>query len=397
MMNSKLISFLILLMLTGSESYSQSSEKAAKNKQEYDVAAFYWPAYHYEPKAEFLFPDKKGEWEIIYNAKPKEAGHTQPKVPVWGYLDEASPKGMDKKISAAVEHGVNTFIFDWYWYNGEPFLEDCINNGFLKANKNRMKFYLMWANHDATSYWDSKNPRKDSVIWKGGVDRKQFNIVVDRVIKKYFKNPAYYKIDGAPVFCIYELHTLIAGLGGPEPTREALDYFRKKTIAAGFPGLHLQGILWQALPSTIAGVPGEKIETQNKVMEYFGFNSLTNYCWAHLQNPDGDYEKWANLSTNMWDGFSKDFSIPYFPNLTIGWDANPRFPFKTGYITNPAPAKFAKYVEKAKAFADAHPKQPKLITINAWNEWSEGSYLEPDTLHKMGYLDVLKKAFVTKK
>lgn len=367
-----------------------------KIAQDYDVAAFYWPAYHYEPRAEFLFPEKKGEWEIIYKAEPKEKGHAQPKVPLWGYLDEANPKDMDKKISAAVNHGVNTFIFDWYWYEGKPFLEDCINEGFLKANKGRMKFYLMWANHDATTYWERKNPKKDSVIWKGSVDRKQFNIVVDRVIQKYFKDPAYYKIDGAPVFCIYELHTLIAGLGGATQTKEALDYFREKTIAAGFPGLHLQGILWQALPSNIAGVPGEKIGTQNKVMEYFGFNSLTNYCWAHLQNPDGDYEKWADLSTNMWQGFSNDFSIPYFPNLTISWDANPRFPYKTGYINNPAPEKFAKYVEKAKIFADTHPKQRKLITVNAWNEWSEGSYLEPDTVHKMGYLDVLKRAFVKK-
>nr|WP_294870536.1 glycoside hydrolase family 99-like domain-containing protein [uncultured Pedobacter sp.] len=374
----------------------QSCSIKKKVPQDYDVAAFYWPAYHYEPRAEFLFPEKKGEWEIIYKAQPKEKGHAQPKVPLWGYLDEANPKDMDKKITAAVDHGVNTFIFDWYWYEGKPFLEDCINEGFLKANKGRMKFYLMWANHDATTYWERKNPKKDSVIWKGSVDRKQFNIVVDRVIEKYFKDPGYYKIDGAPVFCIYELHTLIAGLGGATQTKEALDYFREKTIAAGFPGLHLQGILWQALPSSIAGVPGEKIGTQNKVMEYFGFNSLTNYCWAHLQNPDGDYEKWADLSTNMWQGFSNDFTIPYFPNLTISWDANPRFPYKTGYINNPAPEKFAKYVEKAKAFADAHPKQRKLITINAWNEWSEGSYLEPDTLHKMGYLDVLKRAFVKK-
>ncbi|ETZ23906.1 glycoside hydrolase family 99-like domain-containing protein [Pedobacter sp. V48] len=374
----------------------QSCSIKKKITQDYDVAAFYWPAYHYEPRAAFLFPEKKGEWEIIYKAQPKEKGHAQPKVPLWGYLDEANPKDMDKKITAAVDHGVNTFIFDWYWYEGKPFLEDCINEGFLKANKGRMKFYLMWANHDATTYWERKNPKKDSVIWKGSVDRKQFNIVVDRVIEKYFKDPGYYKIDGAPVFCIYELHTLIAGLGGATQTKEALDYFREKTIAAGFPGLHLQGILWQALPSSIAGVPGEKIGTQNKVMEYFGFNSLTNYCWAHLQNPDGDYEKWADLSTNMWQGFSNDFTIPYFPNLTISWDANPRFPYKTGYINNPAPEKFEKYVEKAKAFADAHPKQRKLITINAWNEWSEGSYLEPDTLHKMGYLDVLKKAFVKK-
>ena len=115
-------------------------------REDYDVAAFYWPAYHYEPRLESIFPEKRGEWEIIYHAKPKEAGHLQPKVPLWGYPDESDPKVMDRKIDAAVSHGVNVFIFDWYWYEGRPLLEDCINNGFLKSNNDRMKFYIMWAN-----------------------------------------------------------------------------------------------------------------------------------------------------------------------------------------------------------------------------------------------------------
>jgi hypothetical protein len=78
--------------------------------------------------------------------------------------------------------------------------------------------------------------------------------------------------------------------------------------------------------------------------------------------------------------------------VTVGWDANPRFLFKSGYITNSTPDKFLKYVIKAKAYADQHTNQKKLITINAWNEWSEGSYLEPDTLHGMKYLEAIKKA-----
>lgn len=372
------------------------SGQQQQKEQKYDIAAFYWPAYHYEPRLEFIFPEKRGEWEIIDHAIPKEPGHQQPKVPLWGFVDEADPAVMDQKIKTAVSHGVNVFLFDWYWYDNKPLLEDCIDNGFMKANKGRMKFYLMWANHDATSYWDVKNPKIDSVYWKGSVDRSTFNTIVDRVINKYFKDPSYYKINGAPVFCLYELNTFIDGLGGAEEAKEALEYFRKKTVEAGFPDLHLQSILWSALPSTIAGVPGDKVETQSEVLQYFGFNSLTNYCWAHLQNPEGDYEKWADASVAMWNKFDADFSIPYFPNITVGWDANPRFQFKSGYITNPAPDKFEKYFRKALDYADAHPDQPKLITVNAWNEWSEGSYLEPDSVYGRGYLEAIKKVLEEK-
>ena len=389
---------LITLLLFTLNLFSGCAEKKGENRQDngYTVAAFYWPAYHYEPRSEFLFPEKTGEWEIIRNAVPKEEGHQQPKVPLWGYLDEANPEDMDVKITTALEYGVNTFIFDWYWFEKAPFLERCINDGFLKANNDRMNFYLMWANHDATTYWDVKNPRVDSVYWDGEVGREQFNTIVDRIITQYFKEPSYLKIEGEPVFCIYELNTLINGLGGAEKTREALHYFRKKTIEAGFPGLHLQGILWEALPSTIEGVPGDPIKSQDDVLSYFGFKSLTNYCWAHLQNPDGDYEKWGNASTDMWNGFRDQFSMTYFPNVTISWDANPRFPFKAGYIHNSTPQKFENYLRRAKSFIDENNIKPKMITINAWNEWSEGSYLEPDTTWEYGYLEAVKNIFGVK-
>lgn len=386
-----------LLISAGLSALIQCSSSTKKNdrttENDYTVAAFYWPAYHYEPKSEFLFPEKTGEWEIIRNALPKEEGHQQPKVPLWGYPDEANPEDMELKITTALEYGVNTFIFDWYWFEKAPFLERCINDGFLKANKGRMNFYLMWANHDATTYWDVKNPRVDSVYWEGEVDREQFDIVVDRVISQYFSNPSYLKIEGEPVFCIYELNTLIQGLGGAEKTKEALDHFRQKTIEAGFPGLHLQGILWEALPSSIDGVPGDPIKSQEDVLSFFGFKSLTNYCWAHLQNPDGDYEVWGDASTDMWAGFKDRFSMTYFPNVTVSWDANPRFPFKAGYINNSTPRKFEKYLSKAKKYVDDNHIEPKMITINAWNEWSEGSYLEPDTTWKYGYLEAVRNVF----
>jgi len=385
---NKTAQYIYLLIITiGSLS---SCSVSAQTKQDYDVAAFYWPAYHYDQRIAHLFPDKKGEWEIIYNAVPKEKGHAQPKIPFWGYEDESNPAVMSKKIDAAITHGVNTFIFDWYWYEGKPFLEETLNDGFLKANHERMNFYIMWANHDATSYWDVNNPKKDEIYWEGEVDRKQFDIIVDRIINSYFKNPSYYKIDGKPVFCIYELKTFIDGLGGAEQAKEALDYFREETKKAGFPGLHLQAILWAALPESIEGLPGDKVETQNEVLDFFGFNSMTNYCWAHLKNPEGDYEAWGNGATAMWDSFDKDFSIPYFPNVTVGWDANPRFQTRTSYINNSTPDKFAKYMQKAKSYVDSHPQQHKLITVNAWNEWSEGSYLEPDTANGMGYLEAVK-------
>lgn len=390
MMKIKFPAICLLLCFWLFQSCQQGKDKV---QQKYDVAAFYWPDYHDESRLEFIFTDKKGEWQTIYDAKPKDSIERQPRVPLWGYEDEADPKVMDKKIQAAVTHGVNVFIFDWYWYDNKPLLESALDSGFLKANDDRMKFYIMWANHDATSYWNPEEPDKSHVYWTGRVDTTVFHTIVNRIINKYFKQTSYYLIDGKPVFSIYELTNFIKGLGGAEAARNALDYFRKETIEAGFPGLYLQAILWSAVPDSLPGTSSGQVNTQNEVMQYFGFNSFSNYTWAHLQNPDGDYEKWADSSIALWKAYSDSFSIPYNPNVSVGWDPNPRFPFKTGYITNPTPEKFEKYLIRAKQYVDDHPKQPKLITINAWNEWSEGSYLEPDTLYKMQYLNAVKEVF----
>lgn len=379
-------------------SFYATAQHPSSGQNKYDVAAFYWPAYH--PDARFrdinVFPDGKGEWEAIYKSKPKFEGHEVPKVPIWGYEDESKPEVMAKKIATATKYGVNVMIFDWYWYDNKPYLEDALNKGFLKAkNTNDMKFYLMWANHDHTSYLDPANPDKSKVYWYGGVDRKTFEGMVAHIIKDYFKKPNYYKINGEPVFNIYELSTFINGMGGAEKSKEALDYFRKKTIEAGFPGLHLQATLWGNIPSTLQGVPGDRVQTQNGTLEYFGFASMTNYQWVHLVTPGGDYIPWADKAISNWAKWDTSFKIPYFPHVSIGWDSNPRFPEGTqGLVVNNKPAYFQIYLQKAKEYVDKHPDQPRLITINAWNEWAEGSVLEPDVKNGFGYLEAVKHVFL---
>ncbi|MBN1342959.1 MAG: glycoside hydrolase family 99-like domain-containing protein [Phycisphaerae bacterium] len=369
---------------------------SASSNPEYTVAAFYWPAYHDEPRWRTFFRGTEGEWEIIRNSKPKYEGHWQPRVPLWGYEDESDPKVMAKKIDAAASCGVNAFIFDWYWYDGKPFLEDCINDGFLGApNNGKIRFYLMWANHDATTLWDIERSHKHEVIWPGAVDRATFDVVADRVIAKYFKHPSYYRIDGKPVFSIYEIGTLIKGLGGTEKTRAALDDFERKVKAAGFPGLHLQGILWGQFPKTLGEtVPGDRQSTQENTVRALGIDSLTNYQFVHLSAPIDDYMAWAEKAMALWPRWDKEFSVPYFPHVSVHWDNNPRFKTYTHCVKdNATPENFEKLLRKAKAYADAHPNQPKLITINAWNEWSEGSYLEPDTRYKMAYLEAVRRVF----
>lgn len=357
--------------------------------REYDVAAYVWPAYQPDPRwAELgIFNAGKGEWQNVWEATPKWKGHIQPLVPLWGYENEADPKAVEKKIDAAVSHGVNVFIYDWYWYGKRPFLEDALNKGFLGAkNNNKMKFFIMWANHDVDSTWNNRVADKKSkgCLWLADVDSDEFKVIARRWIDNYFKRPNYYIIDGKPVLMIYEVGTFVNRVGGIENATKAIDFLRTEAVKAGLKGVHLMACDF-------------KLEASH--VKALGIESSTIYNFVHWSSPRGnpEYSVWAARGAKRFDAAKKELGIAYFPHASVGWDNNPRFPknAKSAAAVDSTPKKFEVVLRRAKNWVDKNPQpgMPKLITINSWNEWTEGSYLEPDTVNGFGYLEAVRRVF----
>jgi hypothetical protein len=394
-----LCGFLFASVHVMGQSKKSSTPKAAKH---YDVAAFVWPSYHPDDRAKVFWPDGIGEWQTVISNKPKYEGHEQPRYPLWGYINEADPYVAEMEISAAADHGVNVFIFDWYWYDGMPYLEGHLNDGYLKArNNDRVKFYLMWANHDVGLAWDKRNAddafgrKNKALIWKGGIDRAEFEKICHRFIEKYFSHPSYYKIDGKPVFMLYELQTFIHGIGGIKEAKDALDWFREQVKKAGFKGLELQLSMRKDSDKSLSAVPGDNIGTQKEVVQQLGFNSLTHYQFVHFVNVNRDYNEVMKDVVADWNAIAGSYAAKYYPHVSVGWDASPRAHRYIGaVIKNNTPEHFQKALLQAKEFIDAHPDQAPLITVNSWNEWTETSYLQPCTMYGYGYLQAVKKVFV---
>ncbi len=370
---------------------TESKLPAESVKSDYYVAAYIWPSCHHDERfGDILWPEGTGEWEVIKKGNPRFEGHYQPRQPLWGYEMDNDPQVMEKWINAATNHGVNIFVFDWYWYDGGPFLESALNDGFLKAkNNSKMQFYIMWANHDVKrNYWNVHKYKDDtSILWNAVVDWDNYKIIVDRVIKQYFSQPNYFKIDGCPVFSVFSVDKLLESFGGDvKEARKALDYFREEVKKAGFPGLHIQ---WNQGGGSIMSVESAT-NFSNRVNE-MGFNSVAMYNMGGLAE---DYLVYGANSVKIRAQMDSILNIPLFPCVSIGWDDSPRFPAKgihdvVHYYNTPE--SFAALLSKAKKYADSHPEQPRLITINAWNEWVEGSYLLPDMLNGYGYLEAVKE------
>jgi len=387
---------MVLLIIFSGYLYSFRKEKVQPQQpvSGYYVAAYVWPSCHDDPLGRAkLWPEGIGEWEVIKKGTPRFEGHYQPRQPLWGYEPDNDPRVVEKWIDAATDHGVNVFVYDWYWYEGGPFLESALNDGFLKARNNeKMKFYIMWANHDVRyNYWNVHLYRdNNNILFNAKVDRENFRIIVERVINNYFKRPNYFKINGEPVFSIFSVNKLIESFGGSvEETRKALDYFRDEVKKAGFPGLHLQ---WnQGGGSVMTQEAAERFAARIKEL---GFDSFAMYNMGGFNE---DYLVYGANSLKIREQLDAILDIPVFPCVSIGWDDTPRFPgkgIKDVVHYHNTPESFAALLSKAKRYADTHPEQPKLITINAWNEWVEGSYLLPDMLNGFGYLEAVKEVFI---
>ncbi len=368
------------------------------------VACYYFGNYHPgDPRNTQMKGAEWSEWDLVRSAKPRFPGHQQPKVPLWGYEDESKPEVMARKIDAAADHGIDAFIFDWYHYDDGPFLDRPINEGFLKAKNNkRLKFAFMWANHDWLEIQPYTRGAPPKLVFPGKVTPEGFDRICDHLIKDYFRRENYWKIDGKPYFSYYDLNALISSFGSVEARRKALDKFRQKARDAKLPGLHLNGVVWDRVI-----LPGEsqpvKLESLTKEL---GFDSVTSYVWIHhvgLPQQATDYNYVRDRYFEFWERAEQSFELPYFPNMTMGWDSSPRAdqsqPFENvGYpfmntISNNTPENFQAALEMAKKKINSNPKSPRVLNINCWNEWTEGSYLEPDKVNEMKYLEAVKAVF----
>jgi hypothetical protein len=370
------------------------------------VGVYYFPNYHLDKRNKLSHGEGWTEWELVKRAEPKFKGHIQPKVPLWGYEDEANPEVMAKKIDVASNACIDAFIFDWYWYEDGPFLNRALDEGFLGAkNSEDLHFALMWANHD----WVDIHPAQRSFVngintlYKGSISEKAFIQATEYMINNYFNRPNYWKVQGGLYFSVYMIAGLIDSFGGIENTKRILSDFRARVRAAGLGELHLNAIVWgkQILPGETA------VEGVNEMLEMLGFDSVSTYVWIHNHGPKffpfTEYKEFAEICEKDYENFSNHYKMPYFPNVTVGWDSSPRtvasdkydylgYPF-VPILQNDTPEAFKIALEKAKVFLEKRSEELQILTINAWNEWTEGSYLEPDEQYGYGRLEAIKAVF----
>ena len=195
----------------------------------------------------------------------------------------------------------------------------------------------------------------------------------------------------------------MAGFGSVEKTRECLDRFRAAVKRAGFPDLHLNAIVWN---NPI--LPGEQTAADPyELIQALGFDSVNSYVWIHHAElskfPVTEYSDIEKQYFDYWEKAQAECPVPYYPNLTMGWDPSPRtvqsdrylhrgYPF-TPVIGGNAPEAFKAAAQKIRVRMEELDLPNPFVSINAWNEWTEGSYIEPDDKNGYAYLEAIRDVF----
>ncbi len=162
-----------------------------------EIAVIYYPHWHPYDHGSAWKGEGWTEWEFVKTAVPRFPGHVQPLKPTWGYFDESDPAWTAKEIDLAADNGIDVFVYDWYWYSGVQNMQEALENGFLKApNRSRLKFALMWANHDRRDQFRPEHGQPRNVWLRSFHSEKDLLRMIDYCIEHYFREPNYWRVNG---------------------------------------------------------------------------------------------------------------------------------------------------------------------------------------------------------
>jgi hypothetical protein len=364
-------------------------------RKDFTTACIYYPGFHPTPFMEAWHGFGWDEWDITLRCKPRFKDHRQPILPKWGPYDESDPAWSAKEVEAASGHGIDAWIFDWYWYSGIEIWNEALDKGFLKApNRKKMKFGLMWANHT----WQNNHPAPINGALADLLPIRHSPEDLDRVIdvwtERYFSQPNYWRIDGKPWVSFFLLSSLMQYLGGKTGVAKAIERMRKRVMRNGEKGLYLGVFGWDAGQAAMALELGFDHATT--------YNIITGKDQAP-STPLVEFDDVMAKHLDQWRGYL-DKNIPYWPVVTQGWDVSARVhPYEPwppekwiwpwGHIVvNNTPEKFGQLIKHCRQFMSLQKQSPKVMVINAWNEWTEGSALLPTKDQGDAVLKALKAA-----
>lgn len=354
---------------------------------------FYLPQYHEIPENNEWWGKGFTEWTNVKKAKKLFLNHYEPRIPLnENYYDLSDENVLVNQMNLAKKYGIYGFCFYHYWFNGKKLLEKPVEKILSNPNA-QLPFCLSWANEPWTRTWNGEIGSKQILIDQDYGKQKEWKEHFMYLLP-FFKDDRYITEDGKPVFLVYRAKNI-------PHCKEMFDYWRLLAVENGLKGLYLMqmntgfGFLREnkIFDAVVDFEPTRTLTSgqDNYLKEYSKKDMLNKrlrryYLMRKFVCTKISYETVCKTITSTG---KLPIKKRYYGMFT-GFDNSPRRQRKALIVTNSTPKLFEHYLTKQ--IERSKKENNNMLFINAWNEWGEGAYLEPDERYGFAYLQAIKRA-----
>ena len=371
------------------------------------IIPFYLPQFHTISENDQWWGEGFTEWTNVRKARPLFPGHDQPRIPLNGEYNLLDDETKIWQAELAKQYGIFGFCYYHYWFKGGRKLLEKPAEQMLNNPNVDLPFCFCWANENWSKNWDGGNRE---VLMEQDYGEKSDWEKHFQYLLPFFKDKRYITVDGKPLFVIYRPDQII-------DLYQMTTYWRQRAVEEGFPGLCLafqfptyysdmyyrDDIFDYRIgfePVHARNLASMKPGTSNKVSlirKFLGENALSYYRKKRITKLSGGFSKPQSLAMYFYDEvWEKILNAPwteeFLPGGFVDWDNTPRN--KHGLLHSGfSVEKFQNYMTRL--IKRAKNENKSMIFINAWNEWGEGAFLEPDVNYKHQKLEAIKIALST--
>jgi len=345
------------------------------------IIAWHLPQFHRIKENDIWWGDGFTEWVNVKKTQPHFNGHNQPRQPLNNnYYDMLEHKTMLWQKELSESHGIDGFCYYHYWFNGHKLLEKPVQN-LLKWKDIDQKFCLSWANEPWTRAWDGES--NEVLMAQSYGSKASWRAHIEYLIP-IFSDVRYIKKNGKPVFLIYKAASI-------PNCDEMIAFFENQCQKAGLDGIYVietlnlsnQNPTSKRAQACVTMEPSFTLGNSGLDLK----DRVLNKIYRLLKNKP---------TTVSFKGFSKkiiDRSYPDYNktlNLSsfVDWDNTPRRGGDGLVMSESDPENFKVLLEKQ--LIKGKQLGSDFHFINAWNEWAEGAYLEPDMNQGTKYLEAVR-------
>lgn len=362
------------------QKFLEKWNKDIHNFNKIKLIAFYLPQFHPTPENDSWWGKGFTEWRNVVRGKPNYVGHYQPHLPKdIGFYDLRIPEVMEKQAALAEKYGIFGFCYYYYWFGGKRILEMPLER-ILSENVPDFPFCLCWANENWTRRWDGKED--EILLSQNHSEEDDLNVIKD--FSRYFSSPNYIHIDGKPIFLIYRV-SLFPNI--TQTTEIWRNYCRENGIGEILLGAIASFELAYkdyhpndfGMDFSVEFPPhelGHPIVPSGEILNPDFKGQVFDYRMAMMKNLQKPMEDFIRYKTVM-----------------PSWDNTARSQNKSHIFEYATPLNYQAWLtECIKITKEQYSKSNRYIFINAWNEWAEGNYLEPDEKNGYDYLNATRNA-----